>query len=285
LPAYQRERRQLADALRSLRVAAGLSGAELGARLGWPQSKISKIETLKQLPEDAEVTAWTQATGASTKDKTRLLEMLRGARVEYAGWKDAYRAAGPAGVQADILEIESRSAIIGEWQPSWIPGLLHTAAYARETLRLPCGPASFGADQAQVEQMINVRMQRHQALYDTGKKVHMVLTEGALRYRSVPVPVLADQLDRLIDISGLSALELCIIPSGALVPVYGLGGFRLYDDIVIIESIVGEQQLSEAEDVARYGRYLELLREAAVTGPEAVAIIRRAQADIRAGTS
>jgi hypothetical protein len=27
-------------------------------------------------------------------------------------------------------------------------------------------------------------------------------------------------------------------------------GFRLYDDLVIVESIVGEQQLAEADDVA-----------------------------------
>jgi len=57
--------------------------------------------------------------------------------------------------------------------------------------------------------------------------------------------------------------------------VFPLSGFRLYDDLVIVESIVGEQQLAEADDVARYEKYLELLREAASTGTEAAAVIRR----------
>jgi hypothetical protein len=59
------------------------------------------------------------------------------------------------------------------------------------------------------------------------------------------------------------------------VPVFPLSGFRLYDALVIVESIVGEQQLAEADDVARYEKYLELLRDAASTGTEAAAVIRR----------
>jgi hypothetical protein len=35
-------------------------------------------------------------------------------------------------------------------------------------------------------------------------------------------------------------------------PAYSLSGFRLYDALVIVEPIVGEQQLAEADDVARY---------------------------------
>ena len=54
-----------------------------------------------------------------------------------------------------------------------------------------------------------------------------------------------------------------------------LSEFRLYDDLVIVESIVGEQQLAEADDVARCEKYLELLRDAASTGTEAAVVIRR----------
>lgn len=49
-PAYQRERRRLAETLKNLRTGAGLSGARLSVMLDWPQSKVSKIETLKQAP-------------------------------------------------------------------------------------------------------------------------------------------------------------------------------------------------------------------------------------------
>jgi len=42
-----------------------------------------------------------------------------------------------------------------------------------------------------------------------------------------------------------------------------------------VESIVGEQQLAEADDVARYEKYLELLRKAARTGRDAATVIQR----------
>jgi hypothetical protein len=77
---------------------------------------------------------------------------------------------------------------------------------------------------------------------------------GALRTRVVSAPTLAGQLDRLIGITGLSTLELGVIPFDAAMPVMPLSGFRLYDDLVIVEAIVGEQQLAEPDDVARYGK-------------------------------
>ena len=63
-------------------------------------------------------------------------------------------------------------------------------------------------------------------------------------------------------------------------PIFPLSGFRLNDDLVIVESIVGEQ-LAEPDDVARYEKYLELLREAASTGREAAPVIQRAIESLR----
>jgi hypothetical protein len=111
-------------------------------------------------------------------------------------------------------------------------------------------------------------------LHQHGKQVTAIMLEGALRARVVSAPTLAGQLDRLTAISGLASLELGIIPFEAAVPVFPLSGFRLYDDLVIVESIVGEQP-AESDDLVRYEKYLELLREAAATGSEAARVIRR----------
>jgi len=280
-PAYQRERRRLAEALKALRVGAGLSGARLSEILGWQQSKVSKIETRKQLPTEDDIAAWVGAAGGSPETASELLAVLRGARVEYAAWKDAYRDSGADAVQADILELEAQTTRIAEFQPSMISGLLQTSEYAREFLHLPCGPLSFGADEETIEQMVAKRMQRQQVLYQHGKQVQVVMMEGALRARVVSAPTLAGQLDRLMAVSGLASLELGIIPFEAAIPVFPLSGFRLYDDLVIVESIVGEQQLAEADDVARYEKYLELLRESASTGRDAAVVIQRSLESLR----
>lgn len=280
-PDYQRERGRLAEALVALRVGAGLSGARLAEMLGWQQSKVSKIETRKQLPGEDDIAAWVGAVGATPETASDLLAMLRGARVEYAAWKDAYRESGAGGVQADILELEAQTTRIAEFQPGMISGLLQTSEYAREFLHLACGPLSYGQGEDEIDRMVAKRMQRQQVLYQPAKRVQVVMLEGALRARVVSVPTLVGQLDRLLAVIGLPMLELGIIPFEAAVPVFPLSGFRLYDDLVIVESIVGEQQLAEADDVARYEKYLELLRDAASTGTEAAAVIRRSLESLR----
>ena len=63
--------------------------------------------------------------------------------------------------------------------------------------------------------------------------------------------------------------------------MFSLSGFRLYDDLVIAESIVREQRLAEADDVARYEKYLELLRDAASTAPGHSAAIRQSLESLR----
>jgi hypothetical protein len=209
-----------------------------------------------------------------------MLTTLRRARAEYAAWKDEYRVSGAGGVQEDILALEARSTRIAEFQPAFMSGLVQTADYARDVLHLPCGPLTFGNDEADIQRAVAARMQRQQALYDTSKRVQVVMLEGALMSRVVSVAVLTAQLIRLIDLAGLPSLELGIVPFSAGVRVWPVSGFRLYDDMVIVESLVGEQQLSEPEDVSRYEKYLELLRETASNGPDAVAIIRQALASI-----
>jgi len=249
--------------------------------LSWQQSKVSKIETRKQLPSEEDISAWVGAADGSSETASELLAVLRGARVEYASWKDAYRDAGADGVQADILELEAQTTRIAEFQPAQMSGLLQTADYAREYLHLPCGPLSVGSDEDAIEQMVAKRMERQRVLYEHGKQVQVVMLEGALRTRVVSAPTLAGQLDRLLAFSGLLSLELGIIPFEVTVPVFPLSGFRLYDALVIVESIVGEQQLAEADDVARYEKYLELLRKAARTGRDAATVIQRSLEGLR----
>jgi len=85
LARYQRDRARLADQLKQLRLAAGLSGARLAGRLGWPQSKISKIETLKQLPTEEDINAWASHVEASPEAVAELLKVLQRPRTGRGG--------------------------------------------------------------------------------------------------------------------------------------------------------------------------------------------------------
>jgi len=176
--------------------------------------------------------------------------------------------------------------------PAWLVGLLEVcrgttpgscqAEISNRTPPLPVAlpPKAYGAGEADIDQMIATRMQRQQVLYDRAKRVEIILLEGALHCRLVSPGALAGQLDRLTAICGLPSLALGIIPLDAPVPVFPLSGFRLYDDLVIVESIAGEQQLADRAEIARYEKFLALLRDAARYGAEAVAVITRVSAGI-----
>ena len=48
------------------------------------------------------------------------------------------------------------------------------------------------------------------------------------------------------------------------------------DDVVVLETLTGEQRISDPDEVGIYLRALDSLHEAALFGGEAVALIRRA---------
>lgn len=280
-PTYQVEKRRLGERLKALRLNAGPTQAALAKQLGWGQPKVSKIETGPQTPSTEDIEAWAAAVGAGPEIVDQLLDRLARVRVEYAHWSDAYATTGAGGVQEEILALEAQSTRIAELQPSMIPGLLQTAEYARDLLHLPSGPSALGATEADIDRMVAIRLQRQQVLYDPAKHVDVVILEGALHTRLCGVDALIGQLDRLAAVAGLPSLDLGIVQRESPVPVFPLSGFRLYDDLVILETISGEQQLSEPEDIALYERLFRLLQETARHGKEATAIARRALADIQ----
>ena len=58
------------------------------------------------------------------------------------------------GVQAGILELETQTTKLAEFQPGMISGLLQTSEYAREFLHLACGPLSYGQDEDETGRMV-----------------------------------------------------------------------------------------------------------------------------------
>jgi hypothetical protein len=68
-------------------------------------------------------------------------------------------------------------------------------------------------------------------------------------------------------------------------PAYALGGFRVYDDdLIVVESIAGEREFvaeTDPDEVAAFLEAFSELRQAAATGAKAEAIIQRALDDLR----
>jgi transcriptional regulator with XRE-family HTH domain len=286
LATYQRAPSALAAQLRALREDAGLTGTSLAQQVGWGQSKVSKIETGRQLPTEDDIRQWARVVGAPAAKVEELLASLERAKVEFATWREQYRAAGSgADKQADIRALEARATRIGEFQPAFIPGLLQTAQYARELLlawAVDAAQGAFGINEAGVDRLVAARMQRQQLLYEPGKQVQLVILEAALYSRVCSPETLAGQLDRLIAVTSLPNVEFGIIPFTASLPVFPICSFMIFDtELVTVESLTGEQQVNEPDQIALYDRFFALLRDSAARGHSAVALIHRALTELR----
>jgi hypothetical protein len=269
-------RARLAARLRAVRATAFRSGNAFAGEVGWVQSRVSKIETGAQLPTEDDIRVWVRATRANPDVEAELLQLLADARVEYVNVRDVQRGGGLANRQASLATLESQARRIAEYQPALVPGLVQTAAYARELLALPGGPLSHGASEADVDALVAERVRRQDILYQPGKRIQLVIGEAALHSPPGSPDTLRGQLDRLLTVAGLATVELGVLPLSAPMPALPMSGFKIHDDaFVLVETLTGEQRLDQPDEVAVYEQAFDRLLTAAAVGEQAAQLIRR----------
>ncbi|MGH3904867.1 MAG: helix-turn-helix domain-containing protein [Pseudonocardiaceae bacterium] len=276
-------RAKLAARLRQMRAATGLSGNRFAQRLGWHQSRVSKIETGAQMPSDDDLRAWISATGQGADTQAELLAMAATVRFDQSSVRDVVDH-GELGVwQFHFAALEADAAYIAEYQAAFVPGLVQTAAYARELLHLHGGPVAAGASEPDIEALVGERIRRQEILYQSGKHIQLVIGEAALHDPPGSIDTLTGQLDRLVAVAGLATVDLAVLPIGTRMPILPLGSFVLHDNrTVFVETITSLRRLNEPDEVEIYVTAFGLLRDAAATGPEAVTLIRRVMHELAA---
>lgn len=262
--------------LRAVREAAGLSGSELSATLGsgWRQSKISKIETGRQLPTADEITAWAKATGV---DAEPLAALRMKASAEYAAFKDRIAGAGgPLALQDQIAALAASCTFLAEYQSGLIPGRLQIPAYIREMALGDEFLADDGITPDVLSNVIAAKIGRQSILYESGREIVHIVGEAALRTRigAMSVATLRGQLAHLAELATLPGHTFGVVPFSVATPV-GACCWSMYDrDLVVVETIAGDLQLTEPDAVARYSRWLDQLLEVALIGAAAADFCR-----------
>lgn len=260
--------------LRELR--AGITGRDLAARLGWPQSKVSKLETGRQTATAGDLTAWATVTG-HPEATAELLARLQGMESRSRSWRRQL-AGGHRPVQDALTAEYERSTVLRAWEGSMVVGMLQTADYARAIF---AAYSDLHQSVRDVEDAVRARMRRQEALYQPGRTFRIVMWEAALHARVCPPAVLAGQLDRLSGVVGMDTVQLGIVPFGAPLPIPPANGFWVYDNrLVIAEDWHAELWLDDTESITVYERVWSALHGAAVYGPAAHRLMARARAQI-----
>ncbi|MDT3398641.1 helix-turn-helix transcriptional regulator [Streptomyces sp. B1866] len=279
---FQAARAALGARLRELRVSAPggqrLTGSLLAERLGWPQSKVSKLENGRQTPTAEDLRAWAKATG-QPEVFDELHARLQGFESSVRSWRRQL-AAGHRPVQETWNSLIADTSVMHLWQNSVIPGMLQTPDYARHIfLRY----AALRTSVRDTEDAVRARIKRQEWLFRPGKKFHFLVWEAALRVRICPLSVLAAQLDRLTGLIGMDTVSLGIVPFSAPLKLLPGNGFVILDErLATTEDWHAELWLDDADTVATYMRVWKTLSESAVYGHEAQQIITQARRSLDA---
>lgn len=277
---YQQAREALGVRLRELRLSGPtgrLTGTQLAQRLGWPHSKVYKLEGGRQTATPEDLRAWAKAVGRP--DVTdELLARLRGFESHIRSWRRQL-ASGHRPVQDRWNAAVDQARTIHAWEEAVVPGMLQTAEYARHIfLRY----ADLHGTKRDTDDAVRARMQRQTWLYQGGgRRFHALVWEAALHALVCPPSVLVAQLDRLTGMVGMDTMELGVIPLSAPLKVPAANGFWILDrKLVVAEDWHAELWLDDSDTVASYLRVWSTLSESAVYGSDAQNVIHRARVAI-----
>ncbi len=281
------QRRRLAALLRELRVAAGLSQTALGQRMEVSQSTVSNLETGSQVPTAASVKAWARACGAAAAVVEDLVERAEAVQTEAATFREVLRQ-GIAAKQQRIGQVEERVSTIRLFQPACVPGLLQTAEYARRLIA--SGGHTTPGQTRDVAAAVTARLDRQSVLYDETKRIVLLTTEAALRFRPGrdSALVVADQLDRVASLSTLRTVRIGVIPLDVEGDAVHMHGFCIFGDpaideqvFVSVETFTSELTVRDPRDVAAYLEEFELLLQTAVFDSDARSLLSKLAAHLR----
>lgn len=276
MSSYTRAAEQLGAMLRSVREQAGTSGVRWARQLGWPQPKVSRMETgTQRRVTEHEITLWCDAANADEGTRAALLAQIAVVQEEYVTWRRQLRGGAVAAKQDDIAALEAAHHVRG-YEVSVIPGLCQIPDYARHLLTRFAATQELDTDDEELAAAIDRRLRRQEILYQPDR-AHLLIHENALTWPVVPPDILAAQLDRLASLTSLSTAKIGIVPADAPAAAAPVHGFWLYDDeIATVEVLSAELVIRTGRDIDLYRRTFDRLATQASYADQARAIITRA---------
>ncbi|MFG3710845.1 helix-turn-helix domain-containing protein [Micromonospora sp. NPDC047730] len=268
-------RRRLNARLYALRKERGLSCEQVAKELGCSASRVSRMETGKRGVRPGDVLELLRVYGVTGPEAEELVQLARTARLR--GWWHPYDDILTAAMRT-FVGLETDATTIGNYEVSFVPGLLQTEAYARELIR--AGRPTL--DSETIERKTNARMERKQVLDRKHPPTLWAVIDEAILHRQVGgAGVMREQLLYLLEAGERPNVNLQVIPfaEGAYDPMGS--GFHFFEfaeedpAVVYIENLGGGVYLDDPKDVARVGDSLNYLRGAALSDRQSAELITK----------
>jgi transcriptional regulator with XRE-family HTH domain len=261
-------RRQLGRYLRDQRNRSRLTIKAAARKLEWSEAKIWRIESGQTSLRSYDVAAMCEVYGAPPD----LTEALKGLAKETKarGWWHSYGDVIPEGFDV-YIGLEEAASQLDWYESELVPGLLQTEDYARALVRA----RSPSLDDDQVTPKVRLRIARQALLtrVTNPPRLDVVLNEAILRRPVGGDKVMAGQLERLIEASGLPNVSIKVIPFAAGLhhgvwsrpfvilrfPRNG-DGTETEPPTVYVEGFTGDLYLDKSHEIDRYTAAFKAIR-------------------------
>jgi transcriptional regulator with XRE-family HTH domain len=271
-------RRALAQRLKQLRVEAELTGDQASARVGFSDSKITKIERAQAVASPKDVLTMIDAYGGVTDDeRERLLAMARQSnRKEW--WEQRDRQL-PSKLGA-YLGLEAVATSLRAYDTTLVLGLFQTPEYARAVIR--GGRPDLLDDE--VELLVDTRTRRQEVLTrEDGRplEVWSIMDEAVLRRKIGGRKVMHAQLEKLIKVAELPNVTLLVMPDDLGVHAGLDGSLAILQfeastrPVVYIEGHAGNLYLERSEDLRRCQSTMNHILASAPSPDQSLALVRQ----------
>ncbi len=250
----------LGEELRGHRERAGLSLADVTAKIGISTSKLSRMENGRKPQKVEDVVALLGIYDVRGAVRDDLLALARHA-AEPAGWPDET----PADRFAALRILESKADMLVDFQATLVPALLQTVPYAQAVLR-----EVDMLDESEVDERAAERIRRQVVLRKPQPpRYYAILTESALRTPVGGREVLRGQLRYLLEAGAKENVTIRVVPRLAHGHP-GLNGpfqrlrFRGRGAVVLLENRVSSLFVEDPTEVKLYDRVVVELLSAAL---------------------
>lgn len=173
--------------------------------------------------------------------------------------------------------LEQTASTMRTYEPTVLPGLLQTPAYAEAILRADITERT----DEDVARLVEMRLDRQAVLTRVPSPLYLsaVVDEVALRRIAGNRRVMADQLDHLLDVAGLPNVELQVLPFAAGAHAVGFGAFYILafpwgHESVYVENRATAFHLESPAEVAAHAAVFAELARLALTPADTVEFIR-----------
>ncbi|HEV8556903.1 MAG TPA: Scr1 family TA system antitoxin-like transcriptional regulator, partial [Actinophytocola sp.] len=129
-----------------------MSGREIAGKLGWSDSRVSRLMAGTRGGTEADVSAFLAICGVTGKERERLLKLCKDQYVR--SWFQQHGSHLPPQLQT-LIDHEDKAVAIKAFECTVVPGLLQTGGYVRALAEV-----SRSIPATEIDDLVSVRFAR-----------------------------------------------------------------------------------------------------------------------------